>query len=70
MTDIEQVATDMAASTEEQSANTVGVLNDCEEAMHIAKRFQSEGEEMAVAGQQLKVLSGELSAKVERFKVD
>ena len=70
LTDIEQVATDMAASTEEQSANTVGVLNDCEEAMHIAKRFQSEGEEMAVAGQQLKVLSGELSAKVERFKVD
>ncbi len=68
--DIEQVATDMAASTQEQSANTESVLGDCEQAMTISERFNSEGEEMANAGQQLKQLSGELTAMVEQFKVD
>ncbi len=68
--DIERVATDMAASTQEQSANTTSVLEDCEQAMSISEHFNTEGEKMAYAGQQLKELSGELALMVEQFKVD
>ena len=68
--DVERVATDMAASTQEQSANTESVLEDCEQAMNISECFNSKGEEMAAAGQQLKELSGALASMVEQFKVD
>ena len=70
LADMENVATDIAASTEQQSAGTTSVLEDCEQAMYIAERFHAEGEEMADAGQQLKGLSGNLAAMVEQFKVD
>lgn len=70
ISDMERVATSMAASTMEQSASTESVLGDCEQAMHIAEHFRAEGEKMAAAGEQMKALSDQLNSMVEQFKVD
>lgn len=70
LSNMESLATDMAASTEEQSASTESVLDDCKRAMHIAEDFNTQGDEMEKAGDQLKELSSELTAMVDQFKVD
>ena len=70
LVNMERLATDMAANTQEQSAGTESVLEDCRQVMHIAEDFNTKGDEMENAGDQLKELSGELTAMVEQFKVD
>lgn len=66
---MDEVATDMAASTQEQNASTESVLSACEQVMNIAQKFNAEGEEMAEAGKKLKELSYGLAEQVEQFKI-
>jgi methyl-accepting chemotaxis protein len=64
---IEDIATDMAAGTEEQSASTVSVLNHCEQIVEISRKFSKEGQEMADSSSELRALSVELGETVARF---
>lgn len=66
---IEKVASLMAEHTNEQNANSISVLSDCEEMMQIAERFSEEGREVEASGRELKDLSRELENRVERFRV-
>ena len=70
LVNMERLATEMAANTQEQSAGTESVLEDCRQVMHIAEAFNTKGNEMEHAGDQLKELSGELTTMVDQFKVD
>lgn len=70
LVNMERLATEMAANTQEQSAGTESVLEDCRQVMHIAEAFNTKGNEMEHAGDQLKELSSELTAMVDQFKVD
>jgi methyl-accepting chemotaxis protein len=66
---INDIATDMAAGTEEQSASTISVLNHCEQIVEISRQFSGEGQEMADSSNELKELSEELGATVAKFKI-
>ena len=66
---MEHLATEMAANTQEQSAGTESVLEDCRQVMHIAEDFNTKGDEMENAGDKLKELSGELTAMVDHSKL-
>lgn len=67
---MENVATDMAASTQEQSAGTESVLNACGEAMDIAHEFTEQGSKMETAGEQLRKISEELNELIRQFKME
>ncbi|MBQ8984172.1 MAG: methyl-accepting chemotaxis protein [Lachnospiraceae bacterium] len=66
---IEDIATDMASKTEEQSAGTLSILDDCEEMLNIANQFDSEGREMLSSSEDLKELSRNLDNTIEQFKL-
>ncbi|MBQ8913782.1 MAG: methyl-accepting chemotaxis protein [Lachnospiraceae bacterium] len=66
---IEEVASDMAAKTEEQNAGTLSILDDCDKMLNIASEFDSEGKEMLSSSQELKALSQSLDSTVEKFKL-
>jgi methyl-accepting chemotaxis protein len=66
---IEGIATDMAAGTQEQSASTSSVLSHCEQILEISRKFSAEGQEMADASSQLRELSEQLNDTVSKFKL-
>jgi methyl-accepting chemotaxis protein len=66
---IDDIATDMAAGTEEQSASTLSVLDHCEQIVEISRQFSEEGQEMADSSNELRTLSGELGATVAKFRI-
>jgi methyl-accepting chemotaxis protein len=67
---IEGVANDMAAGTQEQSASTANVLEHCEQILTISRKFSAEGQEMADSSRQLRELSEQLDVTVSRFKIE
>ena len=69
ISDIEGVATDMAASTEEQSASTMEMQDTCEKVMGLAKDVKADGEKTAGAGQKMSELSADLLGEVSKFKL-
>jgi methyl-accepting chemotaxis protein len=66
---IEGIATDMAAGTQEQSASTASILSHCEQILEISRKFSTEGQEMADASKQLRELSEQLGETVAQFTV-
>jgi methyl-accepting chemotaxis protein len=66
---IDDIATDMAAGTQEQSASTLNVLDHCEQIVEISRQFSEEGQEMADSSNELRTLSGELGATVAKFRI-
>lgn len=69
ISDIEGVATDMAASTEEQSASTMEMQDTCEKVMGLAKDVKADGEKTAGAGQKMSELSADLLGEVSKFRL-
>jgi methyl-accepting chemotaxis protein len=69
MGNLEGIATDMAASTQEQSACTTNVLEHCEQILVFSKQFSEEGQQMADASHHLRELSEQLGETVAQFKV-
>ena len=69
ISDIEGVATDMAASTEEQSASTMEMQETCEKVMGLARDVKADGEKTAGAGQKMSELSADLLGEVSKFKL-
>lgn len=66
---IEGVATDMAASTEEQSVITESVLGHCEEILQISKKFGENGQDIEASGRELRELSQVLYAAINQFQI-
>ena len=66
---IEGVATDMAATTEEQTASSEMVLHTCEQLKDISKEFGEDGSAMVQAGNDLKEVSITLIEQVDQFKI-
>lgn len=64
---IEGVATDMAASTQQQSASTQEMQDTCLKVMELAQSVKADGEKTAAAGKKMSDLSGDLLSEVERF---
>lgn len=69
ISDIEGVATDMAASTEEQSASTMEMQDTCEKVMGLARDVKADGEKTAGAGQKMSELSADLLGEVSKFRL-
>ena len=69
ISDIEGVATDMAASTEEQSASTMEMQETCEKVMGLARDVKADGEKTAGAGQKMSELSADLLGEVSKFRL-
>ena len=67
--EVEKVAGDMAASTEEQTASTTLVLSTSEEIKEMSKQFREEGNHINEQGQELKDLSNHLESQIGRFRV-
>lgn len=65
---VESVASDMAASTEEQTASTALVLATSEEIKDLSKQFSDEGQDMNEKSVVLKGLSNSLDEQVGMFK--
>jgi methyl-accepting chemotaxis protein len=66
---INDIATDMASGTQEQSASTISVLSHCEQIVEISRQFSEEGQEMADSSNELRQLSEELGETVAKFKI-
>jgi methyl-accepting chemotaxis protein len=69
MGNLDGIATDMAASTQEQSACTTNVLEHCEQILVFSKKFSEEGQQMADESHHLRELSEQLGETVAQFKV-
>jgi methyl-accepting chemotaxis protein len=69
MANLEGVATDMAASTEEQSASTTNVLEHCERILAFSQQFNEEGQQMADSSRHLRELSEQLGETVAQFTI-
>lgn len=65
---VEETASDMAASTEEQTAGTAIVLNASEEIKNISESFTREGNEMNLQSMKLRQLSSKLDEQISHFK--
>lgn len=65
---VENVASDMAASTQEQTASTSLILETSEEIKELSKQFSEEGKKMNDQSQNLKELSNSLDEQVALFK--
>ena len=66
---LEGVATDMAATTQEQTASSEVVLHTCEKIMDISKEFKKDGNTMVQVGNDLQGLSVTLKEQVDQFKI-
>lgn len=66
---IDGVATDMAASTQQQSASTLEMQETCQQVMELARDVKADGEKTALAGGQISELSGDLLTEVGKFKL-
>ncbi len=66
---VESVATDMAATTQEQTASTEIVLSTCNQVTEISNGFGVKGEELVNLGKELKVLSDSLHDEVAKFVI-
>ncbi len=66
---VEDVAADMVANAQEQSAGAESVLTACDGVREVAEQFTSEGILMAQSGKELKELSYGLADMVDKFKV-
>lgn len=67
---IEDVATDMAANTQEQTASTESVLAHCDQILEIARQFNAQGQEMADSSQELRALSEQLDQTITQFRTN
>jgi methyl-accepting chemotaxis protein len=67
---VESVATDIAASTQEQTAETHQILTTCEQVMDIAGDFRNEGSRMAQSSEGLKQLSDDLNQEIDKFQLN
>lgn len=66
---LEEVATDMAATTQQQTASSEVVLQNCEQIMDISKEFQEDGKALVQVGNDLQGLSDTLKGQVDQFKI-
>lgn len=66
---LEEVATDMAATTQQQTASSEVVLQTCEQIMDISKEFKEDGKAMVQVGNDLQGLSDTLKEQVDQFKI-
>ena len=64
---VEQVAGDMAASTEEQTASTTMVMTTCEELKGMSDDFNQKGKDLDTQSSGLKDLSQSLETQVKQF---
>lgn len=66
---LEEVATDMAATTQQQTSSSEVVLKTCEQIMDISKEFKEDGKAMVQVGNDLQGLSDTLNEQVDQFKI-
>lgn len=66
---LEGVASDMAATTQEQTSSSEIVLNTCKNIMDISREFQENGKTMVQVGNDLQGLSDTLKEQVDQFKI-
>ena len=70
ITNIETIASEMAANTEEQTASTESISNDCHEVLNIVKSYNFESANISNHATEVKELSYALSELIEKFKVE
>lgn len=66
---LEGVATDMAATTQQQTASSEMILQTCEQIMDISKEFKEDGTAMVQVGKDLQDLSATLKEQVDQFEI-
>lgn len=67
MKSVDAVASDMAATTQEQTASTEMVLNTCHSISDMADNVSRNARELSVTGKNLKIISDELKEKANQF---
>ena len=66
---LEGVASDMAATAQEQTSSSEIVLDACKDIMDISKEFKEDGKTMVQVGNDLQGLSDTLKEQVDQFKI-
>lgn len=66
---VDSIASDMAATTQEQMASIDVVVNTCDQMMDKAKAVLSNAEDLDATGKDLNAISENLKAQVNKFKV-
>ena len=69
MKNVEGIASDMAATTQEQTASIEVVLNTCKEMMEKSEAVAGSALELDAAGKDLHQIAESLKAQVDKFKV-
>ena len=69
MKNVEGIASDMAATTQEQTASIEVVLNTCKEMMEKSEAVAGSALELDAAGKDLHQIAENLKAQVDKFKV-
>lgn len=65
--EVDAVASDMAAITQEQTASTEVVLNTCHEVAEISNSVFQKSEDLVSSGSSLKNLANDLTKQIEKF---
>ena len=65
--EVDVVASDMAAITQEQTASTEVVLNTCHEVAEISNSVFQKSEDLVSSGSSLKNLANDLTKQIEKF---
>ena len=66
---VDGIASDMAATTQEQTASIEVVLNTCDEMMEKSEAVANSAQELDVAGKALNQIAENLKTQVDKFKV-
>ncbi len=66
---VDTIASDMAATTQEQTASVEVVLNTCNQMMDMAEHVVSSAQDLGTAGRDLNSISEDLKEQVGRFQV-
>ena len=69
MRDVDAVASDMAAATQEQTASTEMVLSTCQNICNMADAVAHNSSELVTAGSELNDISKDMKTKVGQFKI-